>query len=69
MQIVEFLSILLIKLEVNSMYGLKCFSIGVFVGIFIIMIIGYLLLLIDKRKDEENAKKKRDRTVKEDNKK
>ena len=36
-------------------YWLKCFLMGVFVGYMLCMFTGYILLLIDKRKEKENV--------------
>lgn len=47
------------------MYGLRIFLAGVVVGIMATMIFGYLLLLIDRRKEESYAKKKRNRELNE----
>lgn len=44
-------------------YGTKLFLTGVAVGIAITMIFGYLLLLIDKRKEESYVKEKRNREL------
>ena len=45
------------------MYGLRMFLSGVAVGIIIAMIFGYLLLLIDRRKEESHVKEKRNREL------
>ena len=39
------------------------FLLGVAVGILVTMIFGYILLLIDKRKEEKYAKEKRNREI------